>query len=153
MRTRSVLTHSAQAIAEGSLIALLVVGLMAGTALAGKSTTGKPSGGSGSSSLGYLVAADQNGDGGLNWGDSVTYSVSTSATEYPYVSTSCVQDGVQVLSGSAGFFPSYPWPSAQVVPLTTMRWTGGAADCTARLYSNGGKRTTTLATIAFHVDP
>jgi len=36
VRIRSVLSHSTQAIAEGALISLLVVGLMAGTAFAGK---------------------------------------------------------------------------------------------------------------------
>ncbi len=36
MRIRSVLTHSAQAILEGAIIATLVVGLLAGTAFAGK---------------------------------------------------------------------------------------------------------------------
>src|SRR5258705_12192659 len=36
MRIKSIFTHSAQAIAEGALISLLVVGLMAGTAFAGK---------------------------------------------------------------------------------------------------------------------
>ena len=36
MRIKSIFTHSAQAIAEGALISLLVVGLMAGTAFAAK---------------------------------------------------------------------------------------------------------------------
>jgi hypothetical protein len=36
VRIRSVLSHSAQAVAEGALISLLVVGLMAGTAFAAK---------------------------------------------------------------------------------------------------------------------
>jgi hypothetical protein len=45
VRIRSVFSHSAQAIAEGALISLLVVGLMAGTAFAGKGGSGKPIGG------------------------------------------------------------------------------------------------------------
>jgi len=36
MRIKSIFTHSAQAIAEGALISLLVVGLIAGTAFAAK---------------------------------------------------------------------------------------------------------------------
>lgn len=40
MRIRSVLTHAAQALLEGLLIATLVVGLIAGTAFAGKPTRG-----------------------------------------------------------------------------------------------------------------
>jgi hypothetical protein len=38
VRIRSIFSHSAQAIAEGALISLLVVGLMAGTAFAAKPT-------------------------------------------------------------------------------------------------------------------
>jgi hypothetical protein len=49
MRIRSVLTHSGQVVLEGALIAMLVVGLMAGTAFAGKPTGSgghhKPGGG------------------------------------------------------------------------------------------------------------
>jgi hypothetical protein len=37
---RSVLSHSAQAVAEGALLSLLIVGLMAGTSLAAKPTGG-----------------------------------------------------------------------------------------------------------------
>src|SRR4029079_6896166 len=44
MRIRSIFSHSAQAIAEGALVALLVVGLVAGTAFAGKPGSGSPSG-------------------------------------------------------------------------------------------------------------
>lgn len=44
MRIRSVFSHSAQAIAEGALISLLVVGLMAGTAFAAKPSRGSGSG-------------------------------------------------------------------------------------------------------------
>ena len=47
MRIRSVFSHSAQAIAEGALISLLVVGLMAGTAFAAKPTAGTGGGGHG----------------------------------------------------------------------------------------------------------
>jgi hypothetical protein len=51
VRIRSVFSHSAQAIAEGALISLLVVGLMAGTAFAAKGGAGgKPGGGGGTPS-------------------------------------------------------------------------------------------------------
>jgi hypothetical protein len=43
MRIRSVFTHSTQAVLEGALIATMVVGLMAGTAFAGKPTGGAAS--------------------------------------------------------------------------------------------------------------
>ncbi|SRR5258705_9878808 len=40
MRIKSIFTHSAQAIAEGALISLLVVGLVAGTAFAARGGSG-----------------------------------------------------------------------------------------------------------------
>ncbi len=49
MQIRSILTHAAQALLEGLLIATLVVGLIAGTAFAGKPSGGSPSGSLGAS--------------------------------------------------------------------------------------------------------
>ena len=157
MRIRRITSHSLQAIAEAALIAMLVVGLMAGSAFAAKPAAGagghgKPGSG-GTGTLAVVIASDANGDGAANWGDSVTYALSTTATLYPYVATSCYQGRTQVLGGSAGFFDSYPWPSAQVVPLKSQLWTSGAADCTATLYSNDGGNRTNLKTISFHANP
>jgi hypothetical protein len=56
MRIRSVLNHSVQAVLEGALIAMLVVGLMAGTALAGKSGGGGGGHGGGGKPGGTLTA-------------------------------------------------------------------------------------------------
>jgi len=153
---RRATAHTFLALLEGLLIASMLVLLVAVAALAGKPRGGwggKPHGGgttSGAGTVAMVVAVD-NGAAGANWNDSVTYAVSTTATQYPYVSTQCTQNRTLVLSTSAGFFPSYAWPSAQVVPLTTDRWTGGAADCTAKLYSMDGGSQATLATITFHV--
>ena len=127
---------------------------MAGTAFAGKGggTHGKPGGGSTS------------GGGSSRWSSSTTGTATaprTGATQsrpgldvsdgFPYVSTTCVQGRTLVLSASAGFYDSYAWPSARTVPLATDRWTGGAADCTAKLYSMDGGSETVLATQTFHV--
>ena len=157
MRIRSVLKHSTMAVLEGALVASLVVGLMAGTALAGKPTGGgghhKPGGGAtGGGTVAVVLASDVDADGVISWGDWVTYTISTTATAYPYVSTSCNQGQTQVLSGSAGFFASYPWPDAQTFDLKTMLWTSGAADCTATLYSNDGGSRVNLQTITFHTN-
>jgi hypothetical protein len=139
-----------------ALIALLVVLVLAPVSLAAKGGGGggKPRGGGGSSTGGggtlTLVLVDST-DGVPHWGQHVTYRVSTQATAYPYVSTTCYEGSTLVLSTSAGFFPSYPWPSAQVVPLQTQVWTSGAADCSATLYSMDGGRQTTLSTLSFHV--
>jgi len=135
------------------LALLLVPGAVAGKGGGGGGGGGGKHGGGGTTSGGGSVALVllDSADGLAHWGQRVTYSVSTTATAYPYVSTACYQSSKLVLSTSAGFFPSYPWPDAQVVPLQTMVWTGGAADCTAKLYSMDGGSQTVLATLSFHV--
>ena len=91
-------------------------------------------------------------DGTAHSGQRVTFAVATSATASPFVSLNCYQSGVWVYTASAGFFAAYPW--SQNFTLSSASWTGGAADCTARLYSSkDGTRTTTLATTNFHVNP
>lgn len=150
MRIKSVFKHGAQALAEGSLIALLVVGLMAGSVLAGKpdsSGQGKPSGGGGGGgSLALVMVTDGNGDGLPNWGDQVTFNVSTTATDRPTVRLHCYQNGTLVYTFSAGFFADYPWTT--VYGLSSQSWTGGAADCTASLiYSGNNGRINTVATL------
>ena len=150
MRIRSRSSHALQALAEGSLIALLIVGLMAGTALAGgKGGGGKPPSGGSGGSLSVAMVADANGNGAPNHADTITFNVTTSAAS-PFVSVNCYQGAAYVYAASVGFFPAYPWEKTFV--LSASSWTGGAADCTARLYtSRDGTRTTTLATLAFAV--
>jgi hypothetical protein len=91
------------------------------------------------------MVVDQNGNGLPNWGDTITFNVSTTATTQPYVEVTCSQNGAVVYSAWAGFYDSYPWPGSQLMPLYSPSWTGGAADCTAVLDPN-------LATLKFHVD-
>ena len=85
-----------------------------------------------------------------NWGETVTFTVSTTATTRPSVELRCSQAGQLVMYSSAGFYPEYPW--GQNFVLRSQAWTGGDADCTARLYSTSsdGMSTTTLATTSFH---
>jgi len=144
MRTRAVLSHAAKAVAEGALIALLVVGLAAGTTFAGKPTSGsgghKGGGGTtggGTGSLALVLYADVNGNGQVNYLDTVTFTVSTTATTTPTVTLRCYQNGNMVLQSSAGFYPSYPWPDAQHMVLNSPAWSGGAASCTAVLNETG----------------
>lgn len=156
VRIRSVLSHSTQALIEGALISLLVVGLMAGTAFAAKPTASggghtKPGSGGTGGAVAVVLVTDDNGNGAPNWGDSITYTVSTAATQYPYVSTQCSQGRTLVLSDSAGWYASYAWPDARTFQLKTDRWTGGSASCTARLYSMDGGSQTILKTITFTV--
>jgi len=125
-----------------------VVAIVAGPATAGGrgGGKGKPSGG-GSSSLSLVLLNST--DGLALHGQDVTFDVSTTATDRPFVSLNCDQDGVWVYSASAGFFPDYPWSTAFTL---SNDWFTSAGDCKARLYmTKDGSRSTTLATLDFHV--
>ena len=153
MRIRSAAVHAAQVLAEGSLLAFLVVALVAGTALAGKPVGGGGKPAPSGSTLTLVMVNDQNADALPNWADSITWNVSTTATTGPNVSVACYQGGTLVYSASAGYFASYPWPDSKIMTLRSQSWTGGAADCSGRLYKITAKGTTTLATYAFHANP
>jgi hypothetical protein len=136
--------------------ALLTVGVASAPAFAAKGGSGKPTSGStsGSSlSLHNPLVNDLNGDGLPNWGDTVTFDVSTTATTGPYVDLACTQNGAVVLGATAGFFDSYLWPWTRDMTLSTQSWTGGAADCTATLYYFGSRgKKVVLSTLTFHAN-
>ena len=95
------------------------------------------------------MVKDLNGNGLPNWGDTVTFNVSTTAS-YPAVQLVCYQNGALVFDQIVGFFPSYAW--SRDFALQSSSWTSGAADCTATLYytaKNGADKT--LATLSFPV--
>ena len=132
---------------EAGLITLLMFGLIAGTALA---APGGKGGGTNGSSLG-LVIIDST-DGVAHHGGRVTFDVSTTATDKPYVNVRCYQQGVLVYDGWAGFFIG-AWFGQEFTLASTM-WSSGAADCEARLVmwgKNGRERT--LMTMGFAVAP
>src|SRR4051794_3812190 len=132
--------------------ALLVLSLaLVPAAFAGQASGGK-GGGGGSSSLSLVLSTDVNGNNVANWGDTVTYNVSTSATSSPQVSTQCYQGGALVLHGNAAFYPDNPFAYMDWLPLKSGMWTSGAADCTATMYYSTRRGTATLATLSFHVD-
>ena len=144
-------SHTVMALAEASLVALLIVGLLAGTALAGKGGGGGKPGGGGTTGGGSLTVVDMDGDGVINYGDAVTFQLTTSATR-PFVSVNCYQGGVWVYSASVGYFADYPWN--QWFTLATSSWPAGSGDCTAQLYtSRDGIRTNVLGTTTFSVAP
>ena len=148
MRIRSVLKHSARPSLEGALISLFVVGLIAGTAFAAKGNSNKATGGGGGGSLAVVMLTDANGDGLPSWGDTLTFKVSTTATDRPFVQLDCFQNGSRVYAFQAGFFSGYPWSTSY--SLSSQSWTGGAADCKASLiYTRSSGRVTTLTTLSF----
>jgi hypothetical protein len=92
-------------------------------------------------------------DGRAHFGQKVTFTVWTNATDYPWVTVKCLQNGGLVYKQSNGIFPT---SLNQIFTLgPTPSWTGGSADCTAYLqdwdsYSRNG-RITTIKTLDFHV--
>jgi hypothetical protein len=155
VRIRSVFNHSAQVIAEGALISVLAIGLVAGSALAAKPSAGGTgggkhgggsTGGSGTISLAALVV-DNNGNGTPNFNDVVTFNISTTATTQPWVNLVCSQNGVVVAQGWDGYFAGSI--TSTRFGLYSPQWTAGAADCVAYLTTPTWSR---LGSTSFHVD-
>jgi hypothetical protein len=126
-----------------AVAAALIAGLvLAGGALAARST----------SSLNLVVlgartAASEPTE--PSYGGQITFDVSTSES-HPSVNVRCYQAGSWVYDGWQSFWPGYvPEP---VFTLSSLYWTGGAADCIARLlYFDRQGRERTLTSLAFHV--
>ena len=121
-------------------------------AMAAKGGGGKPSGGSTSTSATLELVSVGSTDGVVNYGDTVTFNVATTATAKPMVKVDCTQAGTAVYWASSGFYDGYPWPWTQNFELYSTYWTGGAADCVAALYYMGSNgKTITLKTLPFTV--
>ena len=125
------------------------------TAFAGKGGGGKPGGGGGTTGSGSIsgpvLVTDLNGNGLANFGDTVTFNESTTATSQPYVNVLCYQNGVQVMNSWNGFFDQALNPTRNF-GLYSPSWQSGAASCTAWLdmyTSHGG--TAKLASVSFQV--
>jgi hypothetical protein len=144
-------THTLMALAEASLVALLVVGLIAGTALAAKG------GGPRTSYTGWIslapLVSDANGNGLPNRGDVVTFDISSTSSA-PYVLLDCYQGDRLVLSGRKGYFES-SLDTNENFGLASGLWAAGTdADCTASLAAYTKRGWARYGTPAnFHVDP
>jgi hypothetical protein len=124
------------------LALFLSLSVLAGVAEAGKGGGNhKTPAGGGTFSLVLLNSTD----GLPHYGQNVTFTVSSTVSQ-PWVNLTCYQKGDWVTNQFVGFYAGYPW--SQVFPLATWKWTGGAADCTARLFD--GLTNATLATMSFH---
>jgi hypothetical protein len=145
MPTKRMNKSSAVAAAAAALATFLVA---ASPAQAGKSGGGKPSGGGGGTSTIQLVVLTGS-DSVPNWGEDVTFKVSTTSTTEPHVDLLCSQGGSVVYSATTGFYASYPWPWTQTMNLASQMWTGGSASCNAQLYMFTGKGKSVLASVSF----
>jgi hypothetical protein len=144
---RSVRSRSILALAVGGALVSVII---AGPAIA-RSNGNNGNGGNKTSTSSFRLVLLNSTDGSPHWGQKVTFRVSTTATSQPFVSLRCYKNGVVVYSAQAGYYPSYPWPSAKNMVLKSNSWKGGAADCTATLFYGSGNRVITLATKSFHV--
>jgi hypothetical protein len=155
-------THpkTARRIAVGALVACLALGARGDASFAGKGGGGKgggggdkgggkPGGGSSSSSLSVVMVEDGNQDGSPNWGDVITFDISTTDTSEPNVSLTCTQDGVVVYGAVSGYYAGYPWPWTQEMSLASGAWDGGSANCTAVLQTYSRTKVIDLASISF----
>lgn len=133
--------------AEALLITGLIFGLIAGTTLAAKGGAG----GGAKGSLSLVMVEDTNANGLPNYSDTVTFDVATTATDTPNVNVRCYVGDALAYDGWAGFY-AWAWGS-RTFTMSSSFWSGGAADCVARLVmfgKNGRERT--LAQLPFHVD-
>ena len=151
---KKLLSHTSLAVLEAGLIAMLVAGLMVGTAFAGrggggggKHGGGGSTGGSGTIALHIPLDVDHNGNGTANWSDVVSFDIATSSTTQPWVHLVCSQGGTVVAQGWAGYFDGAL--GGRTFGLASPSWPGGAADCVARLETGTGSL---LGSTSFHVD-
>jgi hypothetical protein len=141
-------SHTLMALAEASLIALLVVGLLAGTAFAGKGGGGKPGGGG--TSIAWRMVTDANGNGAPNHGDVIAFTFSTSA-DRPVMSLTCSQGGVVVYGDSRPMYWPNIWDDPGHFTLSSLSWSGGDASCTATLKAQTRNKISTLGSYTFAV--
>jgi hypothetical protein len=140
-------------LALGAGVAALCL-TFAPSTLAAKGGAGNTSGGGGgttsASSISLVVL---NPPGGLaHWGGEVTFNVSTTATEQPFVNLLCYQNGVRVLNGWEGYFPG-ALNTSRNFGLSSPAWQSGAAECTAWLDRDTKRGFQQLASTSFPVYP
>jgi hypothetical protein len=137
----------ARTVQVGALVLALVVvpAALAAKGHGGGGTT------SGSSSITGPVMVTDTGTPGVSWGDTVTFTVSTTATTTPFVSLSCYQNGALVASGLKGFWDGSIDPNWNF-GLSSPTWQSGAADCVATVEKQSKQGWQQLASLSFHVD-
>jgi hypothetical protein len=123
-------------VASVMVLAASIAPLALGQQGNGKSKGNNP--GRDSFGLTLVMQNDVNGNGVPNWGDSVTFNVSTTES-WNQVNLTCSQDGV-VVYGAV-------WPNTPTVTLSSTMWHAGAADCTAVVIAFDSKKV--LASLSF----
>jgi hypothetical protein len=160
MKTRSVPAGRVALTAAFVVLALaLVPAALAGKPSGGSAGGGKGGGGHGGSTTTYsgsfvgtnpVLVTDANGNGSPDYGDQVTFNVTSNASYY-FVALVCTQNGTTVEQQTNGFYVGWPW--SKNYTLTSTAWSGGAASCTATLYASlsDGSNRQNLASVSFGV--
>lgn len=114
---------------------------------------GKPTGGT-STLTGPVMVGDLNSDGLANHGDTIDFTVSTTATSVPQVGLRCYQGSNFIYDAYKSFYGSDP-AFTSPFKLESGYWQSGtAANCTARLFYNDKKgHQVVLTTLSFVVNP
>ena len=105
-----------------------------------------------------VMVYDKNLDGLPNFNDTVTFDVSTSCTDYPFITLRCYQNGVVVAAESNNMVHGFSlgW---DFTLGPSPAWPSGAADCIASLenwdtyYKRGSRGIKVITTMSFHVYP
>ena len=150
-----VLSLAVLALALVPAAGLAAKGGVQGAGGGGNGGGGKPGGGGGTTSGGTIELVLLNStDGVAHVGQRVTFRVSTTATNYPWVTVNCYRDtdNALVYKASNGIFPT---SLGQDFTLASNTWLSGSAHCTADLenwdaYSKRGA-ITKLASTSFLV--
>lgn len=103
--------------------------------------------------LSLRMVEDSNQDGQPNWGDTITFDVSTSLSEKSFLSVACYQNGTNVYSVQKQYDSSNMSSANRYMHLSSAKWASGPADCNASLYDASGKSLKTLNSYNFHVNP
>jgi hypothetical protein len=133
MRIRSVLKHSAQALAEGALISILVVGVIAGTAVAARGG-GKPSATVAHGACAAAVSPVARG---------TQYTILGTGFKPGEMITLWVADS----HGTQALFP----PVDAAGTFSASSWASWGGTSTATVYNNGGRKMVWLTSCSFEV--
>ena len=139
------IAHTAQIVALVLALAVVPIALAAKGGGGGKGHGGT-TGGSASITGPFMVT--DTGTPGLSFGDTVTFQVSTTATTEPWVNLKCYQGRALVAEGWNGYFDASL--TGRNFGLSSPKWTGGAADCTAYVTT---PQWVVLGSTSFHVNP
>lgn len=109
------------------VLAIAIVGFSTAVSAAPEAGRGK-----GKSDSTSSITLDQSGT--IYHGDAVTFTVATTATDRPFSTVTCEQNGELLYRSTRGHFDDYyEYVGEPIHYLSSFGWTGGDADCQADL--------------------